>query len=530
MATATGTSSEEAGPTAARARPARAWTVSGWPFRRRRREAGVPVPFQADLFLRPRPQSPWTSYVVALALVAAALLVSELWARLIGQRNLALPFIMALMLAGGWFGVRPGLVAAVAAFATYNFLLVSPHLTITFHPSALMPFTTFLSAALLAGVMAGRLSDRARAADERAYRLTTLLFASRELSAASDVAEVGAKLVEHLRRGGAEAAIWLGEGPRRTLVAATLGAPGPAAEAATPEPETVVLQTARGLIGSACLWWTERPDEVSRHWVEAVLRLGAVSLDRASLATEVADAKLVAEREGLRTALLSSLSHDLRTPLATIMASASALSEHDDRFDAATRLEMVDAIQQESERLHRYLSNLLEMTRLESGALNVRLTRVDPAEAVNAALRQSQRALAGHPVIRGFEAPGVMVDVDPLLLEQALVNVIVNAAAFSPPGGSVSLLVEHLEGEAVISVIDEGPGIAPEEVGRIFDRFFRGQGDRNPKGGVGLGLSVTRGVIEALGGTVGVRSPVEGGRGACLILRLPAHPALDAHE
>jgi two-component system sensor histidine kinase KdpD len=273
------------------------------------------------------------------------------------------------------------------------------------------------------------------------------------------------------------------------------------------------------------LWFGGRPiGTAEEHWIAAVLQLGAIALDRAALAGEISEAKLVAEKEGLRTALLSSLSHDLRTPISTILASASSLSANDAQFTPAARLELVAAIEAEAERLNLYVSNLLDMTRLESGVLDLKRTLVDPAEAMAAALARMRRRLAGRRIVRQFRSANRTVLADPILLEQVLVNVLENAVSFSPPGSEIMVAVSVDKTQAMLSITDSGPGVLPGDLPKVFDKFFRGRTDRARRGGVGLGLSVARGLIEAFDGRISIVSPVADGRGTCMRIHLPLAP------
>jgi two-component system sensor histidine kinase KdpD len=473
----------------------------------------------------------WRRYALALLTVAAAAASSALWMRFLGSRNLALPFIAALMLSGGWFGVRPALAAALAAFLAYNFFFVTPRFSLTMAPADLLALTTFMATAVLVGGMAGRLSDRARSATQRLRRLAALFAASRDLSAAGAPAEVAQSLIRHLRsETGVECAIWSGGEPA-LLLAASEGVQAAAAACAPPPAGTVEtdsgrrwtpLATARGVVGTAAVWLGNGAvGAAEQHWIEAILQLGAIALDRAVLAEEIAEAKFVAEKEGLRTALLSSLSHDLRTPISTILASASSLSANDAQFGPEARLELVAAIEDEAERLNLYVSNLLDMTRLESGALDLKRTLVDPSEAMAGALARMQRRLAGRRIVREFEADGRTVLADPILLEQVLVNVLENAASFSPPGSDIVARVVVDGRDAVLSVTDAGPGVPASELPKVFDKFFRGRTDRVRRAGVGLGLSVARGIVEAFDGEISVESPVQDGHGTRMLVRLP---------
>jgi K+-sensing histidine kinase KdpD len=482
----------------------------------------------------------WERHLFACALVVVAAVLSALWMRFLGPRNLALPFIAALMLAGSWFGVRAALTAAIVAFLAYNFFLVTPRFSFTFAPADVLALGTFLAAALLVGGMAGRLSDRARSASERMAHLAALLSASRDLSAAAAPADVARCLVGRLRAEvGVESAVWAAGRPG-ALLAASEGSQATAAAVRNPPQETqkaevgcrwTPLATARGVVGTAAVWFSgRRTGAAEQHWIDAILQLGAIALDRAALAAEISEAKLVAEKEGLRTALLSSLSHDLRTPISTILASASSLSTNDARFGPTARLELVGAIETEAERLNLYVSNLLDMTRLESGALDLKWTSVDPCEAMAAALERMQRRLAGRRIVRRFASEGRAVLADPILLEQVLVNLFENAASFSPPESEIVAGVVADSREVILTVTDFGPGVPADELPHVFEKFFRGRTDRARRAGVGLGLSVARGLVEAFDGRIAIESPVKNGRGTRMIIGLPVSAPVEVCE
>jgi K+-sensing histidine kinase KdpD len=473
---------------------------------------------------------PVFGYAVAIALVAAAAAISEVWVNFFSHhRNLGMPFLIAVVLTGAWGGTRPALLAAALSFGIYRYFLTEPFYQLTFDESDALSLVTFLAAATLTGAMAGRLSDRARSAADRLRRLTVLFEASRDLSAAANRVEVARRLVARLESdAGLRVSVFAREDDSQLLLARAprrgFAAPSEASEDGALSCEHIALRTARGEIGTVDIPWSDRPmNAADRQWIEALIQLGAIALDRATLATEISDARLVAEREGLRTALLSSLSHDLRTPIATILASASSLAENPDKFDEATKRELLETIQTQADRLNRYVSNLLDMTRLETGALVLKRDFVAPAECLSSAIENLRPRLQSHRIVRSFETTGPSILVDPILLEQALVNILDNAAKFSPVGSRIEVGAQTEGGDVVMWVEDEGPGVTREEIPRIFDKFFRGNPDGGKHAGVGLGLAVVRGVIEAFGGTVSVQSPAFEGRGARFSIRLPAH-------
>ena len=486
------------------------------------------------------PQAGGRRYAQALLLVIAALLVSFAFSWFFGQRALATPFLVALTLSGIWFGRRPTLAAVIPAFFAYHFIAVAPHFSLKFTPGDILALLSFLATAVLVGGLAGELSDRARGTADQLRLVTALFAASRDLSAATTTTEVAERLAAHLESAGADAVIWLRSEQGRTPLAASRSAREAGAVEIAPEAQPPLkrrspvqrpLITARGKVGLVVIWEDGEGGDHAEQWMAALLQLGAIALDRARLAEEISEARMVAEREGLRTVLLSSLSHDLRTPIATIVASASSLSEYGAVFDEDTRREFVDTIQEQGERLNRYVANLLDMTRLASGALSIKRVLVDPAEPMSSALEHMRRRLLDRQIVRSFTARGVAVAVDPVLLEQALVNVLENAASHSPAGSIILAEVEQDGDEVRLAITDEGPGMAADELPHVFDKFFRGGADRGGRqAGVGLGLSVTRGVVEAFDGCISAESPVANGGGARFTIRLPLHRVLEAVE
>ncbi len=486
-------------------------------------------------------------YVIAAMLIAAATCLGYFWTSMPDPRNLSLVFFGAILLAGMWLGMRAALFAAILAFLSYNFFLIEPRFSLHFAPADFLAFASFLVGGFLVGGLSGRLSDRARDATNRLRELTMLFEASRDLSHAIEPSDAARRVVTHLERGGCCASIWLGQAHQLSLTASS-PQKRDAARAAEADARAFLasnwkdevrsdrwllrLETGERALGCVAIWVSDALDANTpdRRWIEAVLELGAVAIDRARLITEVAEATIVAEKEGLRTALLSSLSHDLRTPLSTILASATSLQEHSEQFDAATRQEMLETIQDEAERLNRYVANLLEMTRLESGALQVRSVLLDPGEAISSAVERVSASLKGRRVLRAYRTQGERIFVDPVLIEQALINLLENAISFAPVGSTILVGAARDDGDIVLTVEDEGPGIAKADLPRVFDKFFRGRSDRRAHGGVGLGLSVAHGLVESFGGNVRAVSPVAAGRGTRMEVRLPAHPAMEPVE
>jgi two-component system, OmpR family, sensor histidine kinase KdpD len=276
------------------------------------------------------------------------------------------------------------------------------------------------------------------------------------------------------------------------------------------------LRTGRGKLGVAGI----RKDlpgplltPAERRLLDALLDQAALAIDRVQLARDVDATKLLAETERLRTALLTSIGHDLRTPLASILGTVSALRSYDASYDAAGREDLLATAQEEAERLARFVDNLLDMTRLEAGALGPKREPVDIADVVGSALRRTGRLLADHRVATDLPADLPLLRADFVLLEQVLVNLLENTARYAPAGTAVEIVGRAGAESFLLEVRDRGPGIPPDEAGRIFDRFYRAL-NATPGKGVGLGLAVAKGFVEAMGGTIAALDRQGGGTAA----------------
>jgi len=265
------------------------------------------------------------------------------------------------------------------------------------------------------------------------------------------------------------------------------------------------LHTGRGAVGVVGLDNDREgplltPDQ--RRLLDALSDQAALAIERINLAADVDKARLAAETENLRNALLTSISHDLRTPLASILGSATSLRAYRKSMDDATQEELLHTIQEESERLNRFISNLLDMTRLETGAITPHREFVDLTDIIGSALKRASKVLSFHCVRLDVSPDLPMLKLDPVLFEQVLFNLLDNAGKYAPRDTEIRLRAWR-EGEVVrIALMDEGEGIPARDLERIFDKFYRVHvADRKPAG-TGLGLAICRGFVEAMGGTI----------------------------
>jgi two-component system sensor histidine kinase KdpD len=465
--------------------------------------------------------------------------------------NLAMIFLVSVLVSGLAFGLWPAVTAAAVAAFVYNFFFLEPRLSITIgHPSDVFTFVVFFGVAMTTGWLTGRIRDQALATSRRATAITALLAASRRLSASASREEAAQALAEQLAAAtGGEAVVLLPGGEDVVPVASApakilLGtADVVAARWAWQHGEPAGAET--GTLPSAN--WTYRPLQGVRarsgvagfeakavhggdgeRFVSALLDQGAVALERAEFAADAADAEALRRSDKLRSALLNSVSHDLRTPLATVLGSATTLLEYEDSLEKPVRRDLLTSIREEAERLNRYVGNLLDMTRLEGGGLNIRSDWVDVRDVLGAALDRVSRRLARRKVTRDFPPELPLVKVDSALLEQALVNILENAIGYSPEDSTIELAAYEDRNNVVLSIEDEGRGIPTAELERVFERFRRMEESSDRGKGAGLGLAISKGFVEAMGGRIAAASPIHEGRGTRILISLKKEAALSS--
>jgi two-component system sensor histidine kinase KdpD len=258
------------------------------------------------------------------------------------------------------------------------------------------------------------------------------------------------------------------------------------------------------------------PDQ--RRLLDSLSDQTALAIERLHLAEEMDQARVAAETEKLRTALLTSISHDLRTPLASILGSATSLKEYRGQLGEDDQAELLRTIQEEAERLNHFIANLLDMTRLESGALIPNMELIELGDVVGSVLRRAP--IEQHNLVLDMEPGLPMLRLDPVLFEQVLFNLLDNAAKYAPPGTAITLRARKAGAAVTIALLDEGPGLPDEDRERVFDKFYRVRVADKKRAGTGLGLAIARGFMEAMGGTITAANRSDGS-GAVFTLILP---------
>jgi two-component system sensor histidine kinase KdpD len=495
---------------------------------------------------------PWMGHLGAVGLVAVSALLAAVTDQLAETANLAMIFMLSVLVSGLAFGLWPALTAAALAAFLYNFLFLEPRLTLSIgHAADVLTFGVFFAVAVTTGWLTGRIRDQARAVSRRAAAVASLLSASRRLSSAAKQDTAAQALAEQLAAATSGAAVVLipkaddivltaasppldGLAPADMAAARWAWERGEPAGAGTGTLPNAVwtfrpLQGVKSRAGVAGVEPQALAAEDNERFVAALLDQGAVALERAEFAAQAADAEALRRTDRLRGALLNSVSHDLRTPLSTVLGSVTTLIDYGKSLEPKVRADLLLSIREEAERLNRYVGDLLDMTRLEGGALVTRKEWVDIRDVLRAAVDQVKRRLDKRMVARDFPAELSMVKADPSLLEQALVNILENAIAYSPDGTAIEVAAYEDRGNVVISIEDEGRGIPTPELERVFEKFRRMDEATDRGKGAGLGLAISKGFVEAMGGRIAAASPIHDGRGTRILISLPKETAMPGH-
>ncbi|WP_052365466.1 ATP-binding protein [Halotalea alkalilenta] len=475
----------------------------------------------------------------ALAAVILAILVAMPIQRYLSFANLSLLFMVAVLLTGTRHGTGSAVIAACFSLASYNYLFTEPRLSFKMiQPEQLSTVAFFFIMALIGGQIAGRLRRQYEALHAAQQRTRRLLDFSRALARVNDGEEASRLGVERIATIlGAATCLYM---PRAGIIECfrSRQARPPAnlykcitrllnVESGSDERIEAIgwrlytlIQAARPIGVLAVESDGRHYDSIHTSMADALGDVLGMTLSRIQLTEALAEARLAEESARLRAALLASVSHDLRTPLASIIGASSALRDLDAELEVADKRELIDGVLSEAARLDRYVQNLLEMTRLGHGGLRLERDWADPDDLLSAALARLQASLSGHRLVRETPLELPLLYVNSGLIEQALVNVLENAIKFSPEQGDIRVTTE-LEGQWLRwRIEDSGPGIPEAERERVFDTFFTAlQGDRGPHGS-GLGLTICRGIVEAHGGTTRALEGIDG-RGTAIELELP---------
>jgi two-component system sensor histidine kinase KdpD len=486
----------------------------------------------------------WFDY--ALAVVATILASALAWAvaSVLPLPNISLVFLAAVLLVAVRSSLGPALACAALSFLTYDFLFIPPNFSFSIQREEdVLTLLFFLLMAALTGNLAARQRRQLQALRDTQEETTELLDLSRKLTAATDRQAVVSAAAQHLN-GWSDVQLCLLNRDGQNGWKVETGGPLEFTEAERAAADWAWQHDQPAGAGTGTLpfgrwwWWPLSVEDgplallgvcaregqtlsgQRRRLLTALSQPLAQALARAQLADDLEAARLHGETEQLRSALLASVSHDLRTPLTSMRGSIDSLLALGEAIPLEDRRELLEGTRDEAERLDRYIQNLLDMTRLGHGALKLARDWVSPADIVGSALNRLRAVLASLQVSTEVPADLPLLFVHAALIEQALINVMENAARFSPPRGRLQLRAGADDSELFFSVSDEGPGIPEEERAKIFDMFYTAaRGDRGGQG-TGLGLAICQGMVGAHGGHISVADGIDG-RGTCITLHLP---------
>jgi two-component system sensor histidine kinase KdpD len=485
-------------------------------------------------------------YAAAVLTIAAAVVIGTLLWPLLGIENVDLLFLAGIVGIAVRFGLWPSLFASVVAALCYNFFFTEPFYTfIISNPAEVLAVGFFTVVAMIVSNVAGGARLHAVAAMARARTTESLYTFSRKLAGVGTLDDVlwaaayqialmlKVRVVLLLPENGS-VVVKTGYPPEDTLDDADLAAarwawqnsrPAGRGSETLPGAKRLFLpmRTDRGAIGIIGLDSDKAgplftPDE--RRLLEALIDQSALAIERVNLVEDMSRVQRTVEAEHLRSALLTSISHDLKTPLAAVLGAAGALRDLSTKLTDAEKADLLATIIEESERLNRFIANLLDMTRLESGAIAPKSVPQDVREIVGSALRRADKILGRHRVILEIADGLPTLDLDAVLFEQVIFNLLDNASKYAPPDTTVTIRGWRDADTVVLQILDEGEGIPAQNLEHIFDKFYRIQKVDQVRAGTGLGLAISRGFVEAMQGTI-IADNRKDRSGAVFTIRLP---------
>lgn len=493
--------------------------------------------------------SQWSAYGWGLLAVSICTALAWLMFPLFDLANLTMVYLLGIVVIATRGGRGPSILASILSVAALNFCFVEPRFTLLVSdPQFLITFGVMLVVALIISTLTVRVRQQAEAARQRERRTAALYALTREFASKRGLQNLPRAAVRHIGEVfESQAVVLLPDVSGRVFLQtgdqelfgleaseqgvaqwvydhnqmAGLGTDTLPGSKALYLP-LIASQKTVGVLGVRPAQPQRMLDPEQLHLLETFASQTALAIERALLAEEAQQARVQIETERLRNSLLSSVSHDLRTPLATITGATSSLLEDEAAINASTRRDLIQAVYEEANRLNRLVSNLLDMTRLESGAVQVTKEWQPLEEVVGAALTRLDRRLREHLVITCLPPDLPLVPIDGVMVEQVFINLLENVVKYTPPGSPIDISAQW-DGEYVlVEVADRGPGLHPGDEQHIFDKFYRVRQVMND--GVGLGLAICRGIIEAHGGRIWAENRPGGGAVFAFTLPLNGKP------
>ncbi len=498
------------------------------------------VSFKQDSGAPKQPEKPakgssWFEYLISLALVAAATLLSSLLRPYLSPINMVMVYLLAVVLAAVRFGLKPAILTAALGVLAFDFFFILPRWSFTVADTEYIFtfFGLFIVGVVISSLVA-KAKDRTEALRERELQTESLYYLSRDLAAAVDMESILAAVMKNISETlQAQLAVLVPQGEQMQVAASSKALALDIKELAVADwafrnrrlagrgTETLSsaellylpLQTSGYAFGVLAIKLSHTSDFFSPHnrrLLDAFVAQVGLAMERVHLAQQAEQAQVLQARETLERALLNSISHDLRTPLVSIIGALSSLRDSNQQINAARRQDLLNGAWDEAERLNRFVGNLLDMTRLEAGELRVNIEPSDVQDLIGCALAALDQKLEGRDVSVQLMEGLPLVAMDMVLMNQVLINLLDNALKYSPFESPIAICAQTNAHFLTLEVLDRGPGVPEADLQRVFDKFYRLP---VPEGvnGTGLGLSICKGIVEAHQGEIRAENRSGGG-------------------
>jgi len=491
----------------------------------------------------PKKGSGWPDYVKSLALVAAATAVSELVFQFLSPTNLVMIYLLAVVLAATRIGQRAAVATAFAGVLAFDFFFIPPRFSFAVSDSEyIITFVALFIVGIVISKLVSQTRERAEVIRGREVQTASLYYLSRDLATAADVNDIVSALTRNIEESlEARLAVLLPVGEQLKVKGASDSFTLPAKELTVADwsfsnrkpagrgTDTLVsaeflylpLQTSTDVLGVLGIMLKDEIEYTSpetRRLLDAFVTQATLAIERVRLVLQAEQAQILQARETLERALLNSISHDLRTPLVTVCMALDNLWDQGDELTGKARDDLVSAARGEAQRLNRFVGNLLDMTRLEAGAIQLKKIPCDVQDLVGCALAPLEQRIGTRNIDVRIPAGLPLISMDNSLMIQVLVNLLDNALKYSPPDSSIEITAQAADGALTMEVADRGPGVPVCDLKRVFDKFYRIPIPEGA-GGTGLGLAICRGIVEAHGGEI--KAENRSGGGLRVMIALP---------